>query len=140
MKELHLTKKDFKLDWFSGQGAGGQHRNKHQNCCRITHLETGITAVAQESRERTTNQRLAFERLVKKLIAHYTVEEDRDQYTSKERVRTYHEPRNDVLDHASGFRQTYKKVVLDGDLEDMIEARRKAKLTEEVFECGDSST
>lgn len=30
MQELHLTKKDFKIDWFSGQGAGGQHRNKHQ--------------------------------------------------------------------------------------------------------------
>ena len=131
MKELHFTKKDFKIDWFSGQGAGGQHRNKHQNCCRITHLETGITAVGQESRERSTNQRVAFNRLVNRLIAHYTVEEDRDKYKSDERVRTYYEPRNDVLDHASGFRQTYKKVVVDGDLEDMIEARRKAKLTEE---------
>ena len=30
MKELHLTKKDFKITWFSGQGAGSQHRNKHQ--------------------------------------------------------------------------------------------------------------
>lgn len=137
MKELHLTKKDFKLEWFSGQGAGGQHRNKHQNCCRITHLETGITAVSQGSRERTTNQRLAFERLVKKILAHYTVKEDRDQNTSDERIRTYHEPRNDVIDHASGFRQTYKKVVLDGDLDDMVEARRKAKLTKEKFECGD---
>lgn len=137
MNELHLTKKDFKLEWFSGQGAGGQHRNKHQNCCRITHLETGITAVSQESRERTTNQRLAFERLVKKIIAHYTVKEDRDQNISNERVRTYHEPRNDVIDHASGFRQTYKKVVLDGDLDDMVEARRKAKLTKEKFECGE---
>jgi len=39
---IHLTKKDFKIDWYSRSGAGGQHRNKHQNCCRITHLATGL--------------------------------------------------------------------------------------------------
>ena len=132
MKDLHLTKKDFKIEWFSGQGAGGQHRNKHQNCCRIPHLETGLMAVGQDYRERTRNQDVAFKRLVQKIIAHYTVEEERDKYKSDERIRTYHEPRNSVLDHASGHRQTYKEVVIDGDLEEMIEARRKAKLTEEI--------
>ena len=52
MDELHLTKKDFKLDWFNGSGAGGQHRNKHQNCCRITHIESGLTSIGQDSRSR----------------------------------------------------------------------------------------
>ncbi len=36
MMGLHLSKTDFGLDWFSGSGAGGQYRNKHRNCCRIT--------------------------------------------------------------------------------------------------------
>lgn len=131
MIELHLTKKDFKLEWFSGQGAGGQHRNKHQNCCRITHIETGLMAVGQDYRERSRNQDVAFRRLVQKLLAHYTVEKERDDYKSDERIRTYHEPRNQVLDHASGMRKTYKEVVTDANLGDLIEARRKEKLSDE---------
>jgi peptide chain release factor 1 len=38
---------DFKLEWFSGQGAGGQHRNKHQNSARLVHLPTGTVRCAQ---------------------------------------------------------------------------------------------
>jgi peptide chain release factor 1 len=38
---------DLKIEWYSGTGAGGQHRNKHQNSCRITHIPTGIVATAQ---------------------------------------------------------------------------------------------
>lgn len=61
MRELikSYTKKDFHIDWFSGSGAGGQHRNKHQNCCRITHIETGLRAQGTESRSRATNQEVA---------------------------------------------------------------------------------
>jgi len=125
MDELHLTKKDFKLEWFSGTGAGGQHRNKHQNCCRITHIETGFMETGQNSRERPSNQRDAFTKLAKRVIAHYAVEEDRE--ISNERIRTYHEPRNIVTDHASGLTQEYKHVVTDANLGDMIEARRKEK-------------
>ena len=75
MKDLHLTKKDFRLEWFSGQGAGGQHRNKHQNCCRITHLETGLRAQGTESRDRVSNQRAAFTRLAKLVISYYSSDE-----------------------------------------------------------------
>jgi peptide chain release factor 1 len=38
---------DLKIEWYSGTGAGGQHRNKHQNSCRITHIPTGIVSTAQ---------------------------------------------------------------------------------------------
>lgn len=130
--ELHFTKKDFRIDWFNCAGAGGQHKNKHANACRITHIETGLTAVGQDHKERHRNQADAFRRLAKKIIAHYTIEEDRSQYTSDERIRSYHEPRNQVLDHASGHRETYKKVVIDGELDNMIDARRKAKLSDEI--------
>jgi len=122
---MSFTKKDFKLEWFSGQGAGGQHRNKHQNCCRITHIESGLMAVGQESRERTTNQKVAFNRLAQKLIAFYSLdrEDEHGEHRSDERIRTYHEPRNIVTDHASGKTGTYKNVVLDADAADLIEAR-----------------
>lgn len=122
MEELHLTKKDFNVDWFSGTGKGGQHRNKHQNCCRITHIETGIKAQGTKSRERRRNLDDAFNTLAKRIIAHYSVKEDRQ--ISDEVIRTYHAERNEVHDKASGLKQSYKKVVLDGNLSDMIDARR----------------
>ena len=61
-KELlfSVTKKDFDIQFFSGTGAGGQHRNKHQNCVRMTHPESGVTATGQTSRSREGNLRSAF--------------------------------------------------------------------------------
>lgn len=123
--EIHLTKKDFKLEWFSGQGAGGQHRNKHQNCCRITHIESGITVNGTESRSRVENQRTAFTKLAKLVIEWYNKSEHHDFEISNETIRNYHEVRNEVHDKASGHKQSYKKVVTDGDLSEMIDARRK---------------
>lgn len=65
MKELlfSITKKDFEVTWFSGTGAGGQYRNKHQNCCRIKHIETGIIGTGQSNRDRVSNQKEAFNSL-----------------------------------------------------------------------------
>lgn len=58
--EVIQTRSDseFRIEWFSGTGKGGQHRNKHQNCCRMMHIPTGLVQVAV-GRERTSNQRLA---------------------------------------------------------------------------------
>lgn len=123
MIEIHLTKKDFKLEWYSGSGAGGQHRNKHQNCCRITHIETGLKAIGTESAERTTNQRVAFERLAKLILAYYYAKKN-TRRTTCEVIRNYHAERNEVRDKASGLRRTYRDVVEKGDLSEMIEARR----------------
>jgi len=67
MKELlfSITKKDLKLDFFSGTGAGGQHRNKHQNCVRLHHPESGAIATGQSQRDRQSNIREALQNLVK---------------------------------------------------------------------------
>jgi peptide chain release factor 1 len=64
-KELlfSLTKKDFDVQWFSGTGAGGQHRNKHQNCCRLYHPASGVRVTGQSHRDRVANQREAFNNL-----------------------------------------------------------------------------
>lgn len=126
-KEIHLTKKDFKLEWYSGQGAGGQHRNKHQNCCRITHIESGLTVNGTESRSRVENQRTAFNKLAKMVIAWYQAQEGGPEFEiSNETIRNYHAVRNEVHDKASGLKQSYKEVVIDGDLSEMIDARRIA--------------
>lgn len=65
-KELlfSVTKKDFEIDWFSGTGCGGQYRNKHQNCCRIRHKDSGAIATGQSQRDRISNLREAMENLI----------------------------------------------------------------------------
>lgn len=127
MRELHFTKKDFRLEWFSGTGGGGQHRNKHQNCCRITHIETGIMSTGQTERDRPSNQKRAFNALAHKLIAHYQRLDEKGRDISNEEVRVYKEPLNQVIDHASGLRRPYVDVVIAGDLSGMIEARKMAR-------------
>lgn len=123
--ELHLTRKDFELEWYSGSGAGGQHRNKHQNCCKITHINTGIVAIGTSSKSRVTNQRQAFNMLAKRLVEHYFVDALERRNTS-EVIRTYHSVRNDVKDMRSGKHLTYKEVLYRDGLSQMIEARRNS--------------
>lgn len=119
------TRKDFTLDWFSGTGKGGQHRNKHQNCLRLTHIPSGITVMAADGRDRPTNQRIAFERLRPKLEAWVRAQIGETSYPrSNEVVRTYHEADNRVTDHASGEQIAWSE--LDKRFGDMIEARAKA--------------
>jgi protein subunit release factor B len=66
-KELlySIIKKDFNVEYFSGTGAGGQHRNKHQNCVRLRHNDSGVTTTGQSNRDRQTNLKEAFNSLVK---------------------------------------------------------------------------
>jgi protein subunit release factor A len=126
MRELHLTKKDFSIEWFSGTGKGGQNRNKRQNCCRIVHLATGIRAVGQNGRDRVDNQRDAFKTLVKRVMAYYAALDDSPPEVNTEVIRNYHAERNEVLDKASGLRRPYKDVVVDGEIGEMVEARKSA--------------
>jgi protein subunit release factor B len=65
MKELlfSVTRKDLKIEFFSGKGAGGQHRNKHQNCVRIHHPESGARSTGQSHKERASNMAEAFKSL-----------------------------------------------------------------------------
>lgn len=125
--EIHLTKKDFDVDWFSGTGGGGQHRNKHMNCCRITHIATGLRATGQSYRERPRNQEEAFEKLARLVIAHYTTASPSHRVT--ETIRTYHEPRNEIIDHASGARFQFTKFFDPRRWGEVIQSRSDAVTT-----------
>lgn len=59
-----VTKKDLEISYFSGTGAGGQHRNKHQNCVRLYHPDSGARSTGQSHRSRESNLREAFKALV----------------------------------------------------------------------------
>lgn len=63
---FRLTRKDFEVTWFRGSGGGGQHRNKHANCCHIRHPASGAVSTGQSSRSRVSNQKEAFRGLLKK--------------------------------------------------------------------------
>ena len=67
MKELlfSITKKDFKIHWFSGTGAGGQSRNKNQMCVRLQHPDSGTQTTGQSHKSRQANLREAFTSLIK---------------------------------------------------------------------------
>jgi len=66
MKELlfSITKKDFNITYFSGTGAGGQHRNKHMNCVRLSHKDSGAMVTGQSHKERKSNIREALKNLI----------------------------------------------------------------------------
>lgn len=75
---------DFQLEWYSGSGAGGQHRNKHMNCARLTHLPTGLVKTSQNrSRYKSqTDAQQALDLALDGLIAEH-------QKTSVHQVRTF---------------------------------------------------
>jgi protein subunit release factor B len=126
MKQLHFTKKDFTIEFYSGTGPGGQNRNKVMACCRITHKETGLKAQSTSSRSRSENQRKAFNSLARRLVSHYS-DVGRSRFAAgSETIRNYHKERNEVHDKASGLRLQYSEVVGGGDIGRMIDARRAA--------------
>ena len=66
-KELlfSVTKKDLVFEYFSGTGAGGQHKNKCQNSCRCKHPPSGAMGTCQEHRSKAQNTKEAFKRMAK---------------------------------------------------------------------------
>lgn len=64
---VRLRDRDVRVDTFRATGPGGQHRNKTDSAVRMTHLPTGLTATATESRSQHQNRRVARERLLQGL-------------------------------------------------------------------------
>jgi peptide chain release factor 1 len=123
--KVKITEDQFRFEWFSGTGKGGQHRNKHQNCCRCIHEPTGIQANGTNSRSREDNQRNALAVCRARVEQHFHEDTERFRATD-ERVRTYHGVDNRVIDHASGHKDTYQNVVVKGNIDGMVQARARA--------------
>lgn len=117
---LKREENDFKIEWYSGTGSGGQHRNKHQNSARITHLPTGIVKTAQ-TRKRESSQREAMAALLEELDNQ--VSSERGETLSKARkemtgtgqrgdkIRTYQFQNDRVIDHNTGNKSTCVSVM-----------------------------
>jgi peptide chain release factor 1 len=111
---------DFRVEWYSGTGAGGQHRNKHQNSCRITHIATGKVTTAQ-CRSRQNSQEQATAALLELLNndhnseVHQALAADRKQQVGSgmrgDKIRTYRFQDDSVKDHNTGNSATLSKVM-----------------------------
>lgn len=111
---------DFKIEWYSGTGKGGQHRNKHQNSARVTHLPTGIVETSQNrSRENSLDeamQRINFrlDELAKNDHRSVVKVERQNQVGSGmrgDKIRTYRFQDDVVQDHQSGKRSSTAKIL-----------------------------
>lgn len=110
---------DFKVEWFSGSGAGGQYRNKHQNSCRLLHLPTGLKQESQcRSRQNSYNEALAaltrkLDELAKAKAWKELSTQRKEQVGSGmrgDKVRTYREQDDVVIDHQSDRKVSLKRV------------------------------
>jgi len=112
--ETALSWDDVDIDVFSGSGPGGQHRNKSEQCARLTHRPTGTVVVATASRSQRQNIQAAFLELQRRLAAaaEQTARSDRNrrrrsQIASGERPMkqwTWNDQRGEVVDHSTGCR------------------------------------
>lgn len=120
---LQRSETDFRIEWFSGSGAGGQHRNKHQNCARIIHIPSGLKQERQ-GRSREANYRDAIAALIAMLDEHLrsgskVLEDDirRQQIGSGmrgDKRRTYRFQDDIVVDHVTGKSAQASKAMKGG--------------------------
>lgn len=119
-KNIEFNDRDFRIEWYSGTGAGGQHRNKHQNSCRITHTATGIVSTAQcRSRENSLNE--AKVAILERLNNAARSSDNRDNAIIRkdqvgtgergDKIRTYRFQDNLVKDHRSENQASITKVL-----------------------------
>jgi peptide chain release factor 1 len=130
--EIDIDEKDLKIDVFRASGAGGQHINKTESAVRITHIPSGIIVECQDERSQHKNKDKAMKVLRSKLYE-AALEERNDKIAStrrsqvgtgdrSERIRTYNFPESRVSDHRIGLTLYKLEAILNGDLDEIIDA------------------
>lgn len=130
--EVEINPADIKVDTYRASGAGGQHINKTSSAIRITHFLSGIVVTCQDQRSQHKNKDKAMRVLKAKLyeIAQSKTDaalaENRKSQVGtgdrSERIRTYNYPQGRVTDHRIGLTLYKIDQILDGDLDDIIDA------------------
>lgn len=118
-----MNESDLKFEYMRGQGPGGQHRNKRDSACRVTHIPTGITAYADE-RSQHHSKRKALEELELRIqdAKAAKIAQDRkarrdEAIKAKGHIRTYDYKRQEVKDHRTGKTASLKQVMGKGRLD-----------------------
>ena len=143
--ELEINPTDLKIDVFRASGAGGQHINKTESAVRITHLPTGMVVECQDERSQLKNKEKAM-KVLRTRLYDAMLQEQNDKIASErksqvgtgkrsERIRTYNFPEGRVTDHRIGLTLYRLDYVLNGNLDEFIDALstadRAAKLAEQ---------
>ena len=142
--ELEIDPKDLKIDTFRSSGAGGQHINKTSSAIRVTHLPTGTVVECQHERSQYKNKDKALKVLKSRLL-----KEKQDKQASEiaadrrsqvgtgdrsERIRTYNYPQGRLTDHRIGLTLYKLEDILNGSLDEVIDALIAADRAEKLRE------
>ena len=147
--QLEIDPKDLKIDTFRSSGAGGQHINKTSSAIRITHLPTGTVVECQDERSQYKNKDKALKVLKSRLL-----KEKQDKQASEiaanrksqvgtgdrsERIRTYNYPQGRLTDHRIGLTLYKLEDILNGNLDEVIDALVTADRAEKLKESMENS-
>jgi peptide chain release factor 1 len=141
---VQINPADLRIDTYRASGAGGQHVNKTDSAVRITHIPTGIVAECQDDRSQHRNKAKALQVLSARIK-----EKERSERAAKDaatrkgligsgdrsdRIRTYNFPQGRVTDHRINLTLYKLQFVLEGDLDEVIDALLLARKAEQLEE------
>lgn len=140
--ELSIDPGDLKIDTFRSSGAGGQHVNKTESAIRITHLPTGNVVECQDQRSQHKNRDRAMQ-VLRARIYEQKLEQQQSAVAGErrsqvgtgmrnERIRTYNFPQGRLTDHRVGLTLYKLDQVMNGDLDEVLEALHVAEQTERL--------
>lgn len=140
--EVDINPNDLQIDTFRSSGAGGQHINKTSSAIRITHIPTGMVVECQDERSQYKNKDKALKVLKSRLLRieqekqHNEVAEERRSQVGtgdrSERIRTYNYPQGRVTDHRIGLTLYKIDDILNGNIDEIIDALITADRTEQL--------
>ncbi|MDY1547458.1 peptide chain release factor 2 [Luteibacter sahnii] len=135
--EIEINPADLKTDVYRSSGAGGQHVNKTESAVRITHLPTNTVVACQTERSQHANRDRAMKMLKAKLyeleVQKRNAEKDALEATKSDigwgsQIRNYVLDQSRIKDLRTGIERSDTQKVLDGDLDEFVEASLKAGL------------
>ena len=140
--DVDIRPEDIEMQVFRSSGAGGQHINKTSSAVRLIHKPSGIVVSCQEERSQVQNREKCMQMLASKL---YEIEQERinSAVTSErrsqvgtgmrnERIRTYNFPQGRVTDHRIGLTLYKIDAIMDGNLDELIDALVTADQAEKL--------
>jgi peptide chain release factor 1 len=130
--ELHIEANDLKFDVYRSSGPGGQSVNTTDSAVRVTHLPTGLVVACQDEKSQLKNKEKALKILRARLYDQLQEEAEQEQAAARrsqvgtgersERIRTYNFPQGRVTDHRINLTLYKLDFVVDGDLDEIIDA------------------